>query len=850
MDVPSLESLTPSLRERRFAWYVAALLITITAVGVLIHVRTPQVRSVLVVIVAILVVTETLSAFVFFTQFVETRHLPLFFAGCAYGLTSALIVPYVLTFPNLFAHGYLFGASEQSAIVLWALWHGAFPLLICASAFSELSPPFSRSPRVLVGAVVVALAGVAICAGVLASHFAVRLPLLVIGNEHFTALTTVVVLPAIVTLDLLAMAALVFFTGLRTQMQLWLTIALFASALDAILGVTSDRYTLAWYVGKVLSLVSSTLLFAVYLRTISLLYGTLRSMYYTLERIREREAVDAAEQREVVERALIDARRGMPLGTWQFEPQSGRCFWSRAMYELLRVPASTEASWEVYVAHMHPEDRATHAEPMRSAFARPESFEFVHRLDVDGGERWIELRGDCANAPERGLQWFGTLADVSERVEAEKRVAEIAFLDPATQLPNRAALRNALSEFVGRGTAIAFLFVDLDRFKVINEVYGHPTGDAYLRALGGRLRDALPESYVARFGGDEYAIVLCDDVSDDQISQVARRILRIVSQPVLLSGREYHTTASIGISVFPNHAKTVDEVVSNADVAMYRAKANGGNGWCLFSRAMRESQVERLGLESDIRQALAFDAFTLHYQPYLDLRTNVVSGAEALLRWTHPTRGAVSPSTVVEVAESAGLMGRIGEWVLDSGIAQRSMWRSAYPNLRISLNVSVGQLQNEQFEHRLAASLYRHRVEAHEVELEITESVAMEGATVEEQIRRCREHGVSFALDDFGTHYSSLTYLQRLPVEKIKIDRSFVKDLPANAKDAAIARAVIELAHTLGRVVVAEGVETLAQLDWLREAGCDIAQGYFVGKPMAPRDFEQWMLHQHGIAAS
>ncbi|HTU82396.1 MAG TPA: bifunctional diguanylate cyclase/phosphodiesterase, partial [Candidatus Acidoferrales bacterium] len=416
--------------------------------------------------------------------------------------------------------------------------------------------------------------------------------------------------------------------------------------------------------------------------------------------------------------------------------------------------------------------------------------------------------------------------------------------DETTGLPTRAEFRSRLASAIAapdiRGV-IAVLVCDVDRFKVVNDAIGHEGGDLFLRAVADRIRAAAADAFVARSSGDEFTIILSGAHDRDDVATFARRVLKAAALPVIVGGREFALSVSIGVALFPGDAETAPELIRSADIAMYEAKTAGRGSVRFFSQAMRENQIERGLIETDLRAALRSDAFRLDFQPIIDLRTGRVQSAEALLRWTHPSRGPVSPALFIGIAEGAGLMTNLGSWVLREGIRQRASWRSYDRTFRLALNVSAGQLADPDFALLLSRVLRTEGVEPGAIELEITESVAMEGATVDEQMRRCMGMGVRFSLDDFGTHYSSLSYLQRLSVERVKIDRSFIAGLPNDVKDAAIAKAVIELAHSLGRSVVAEGVENARQLAWLQRAGCDFAQGYFLGRPMGADQFDSWI---------
>ena len=727
MNYPSFAGSASAPNERRS---IGVLVIGLTLVAIIartIPFRTEAVHGFLPMLMGSIIVTELLSAALFSALLLETGAVAFAYAAAAYFLSGLLAVPYLLTFPDVFVSGTLFGADRQSALELWIAWHAAYPLLIACSALAQRVPlRRTKHPRVVLLLTVASCVALTAGCALAVLRWGGEVPTLIVGSE-FTARTTLVALPVLCLLDVLAIVAVAVCTGLRTRTNAWLAVAVYASMLDAILGVTAARYTSGWYTGKALAFISSATIVGVFLYAVMRMYHDLAGASFELERVREREAA--------------------------------------------------------------------------------------------------ELAGEAPRA-----------------------------LDETTGLPNRREFRARLAQVIStqdeREGISAVLVVDVDRFKVINDALGHEGGDRFLRAVGDRLTAAAAGAFVTRSSGDEFTVLLARVRDRDDVAVFARRLLKAASIPVIVSGREFALSVSIGIALFPGDAQTADELIHSADIAMYEAKSAGRGTVAFFSSAMREAQIERGLLETEIRAALRSDAFQLEFQPIIEIAGGRVHGAEALLRWTHPTRGQVSPALFVGVAEHAGLMGKLGSWVLREGIRQRARWQSFDPNFTLALNVSAGQLQDHDFALLLGRTLATERVAPGAIELEITESIAMEGAVVAEQMAHCLALGVRFSLDDFGTHYSSLSYLQRLSVECIKIDRSFITDLPGNRKDAAIVKAVIELAHSLGRTVVAEGVEDGRQLAWLRDAGCDFVQGYFTAKPMTVANFDRWMATRpHGNAS-
>jgi diguanylate cyclase (GGDEF)-like protein len=399
------------------------------------------------------------------------------------------------------------------------------------------------------------------------------------------------------------------------------------------------------------------------------------------------------------------------------------------------------------------------------------------------------------------------------------------------------------------------LFIDMDRFKNVNDTFGHHVGDGLLLEVGRRLSTLVRESdIVARLGGDEFVLVLADTGHSAQrtAAALAGEIIATLSRVYLVEGHELHSTPSLGIGVFPQDGVDPDTLLKNADLAMYHAKAAGRHNFQFFTAAMNEATAERLALEGGLRTAIERNELSLHYQPQVDVASGRTVALEALLRWRHPQLGHVPPLKFIPVAEDTGQIEAIGAWVLDQALAQVARWHAAgHAPLRVAVNLSAQQLRTDGFVERVALGLQTHRLPGTALELEITESVAMrDPARTADMLLQLRGLGVSLAIDDFGTGHSSLAYLKQLPLNCLKLDRSFVMDLEHDANDAAICTATIQMAHSLGLGVVAEGVENPAQLAFLRRVHCDLVQGYHFSKPMVVADCDLYLQAQLPLVAA
>jgi diguanylate cyclase (GGDEF)-like protein len=441
-----------------------------------------------------------------------------------------------------------------------------------------------------------------------------------------------------------------------------------------------------------------------------------------------------------------------------------------------------------------------------------------------------------------GLLILGTVLSLrilQQRKRENDRVHHIAFHDDLTGLPNRLMLTQRLDQALGRHRRaqmnLAVLYLNLDRLKVINDSLGHEAGDILLCLVADRLRAQLREGdSLARVGGDEFVVLIENYDNSTALSACAQRLVEQLSIPYLLGKKDCHITVSIGIGTFPSDGSDAQTLLKAADVAMYRAKETGRNNYQYYLPSMNVHTLERLELESDLRRALERGEFFLHYQPKVEVSSGLITGVEALLRWKHPLRGLVPPLDFIPLAEETGLIVPIGEWVLATACARTKAWQGrGLPKLSVAVNLSARQFADTMLLTKLTRIIHASGLDPSLLELEITESVVMsnaEGAV--SVLEKLKSLGVQIAIDDFGTGYSSLAYLKRFPIDILKVDRSFIRDIPADTGDMKITRAIIAMAHSLRLKVVAEGVETAEQLKFLRSQCCDAIQGYFLYRPL------------------
>jgi diguanylate cyclase (GGDEF)-like protein len=499
----------------------------------------------------------------------------------------------------------------------------------------------------------------------------------------------------------------------------------------------------------------------------------------------------------------------------------------------------TDAEWW---APLLPEDRERLRKTLADAAANrlPEmTVSYRIRHPSDGSLRHLEARVHRDYDGEgRLLSALGVIIDVTERQEAEERIAHLARHDALTGLPNRLLFRERLDEAVARarrGDGFALLLIDLDRFKEVNDTLGHPVGDTLLRAVTGRLQHALRETdTLARLGGDEFAVIQAGVPEPEAAAALARRLVETLGTPFDLNGQQVCIGTSIGIAMAPADGQTADGLVRNADMALYRSKAEGRGCWSFFEPAMDAALQRRRTLEIDLRRALAEHEFELFYQPILDLRTGCVSGLEALLRWRHPERGLMAPDAFLPMAEEIGLIVPIGEWAIARACAEAATWPAT---VQVAVNLSPAQLGHRGLVDAVSASLAASGLAASRLELEITEKVLLKETEVTvSTLQRLQALGVRIALDDFGTGHSSLNHLRRLRFDKVKLDGVFTRELGRSPESQAIMHAVAGLCGDLAITPTAEGVETEAQLKVLLEEGYGEAQGYLFSPPRPARE--------------
>ena len=535
--------------------------------------------------------------------------------------------------------------------------------------------------------------------------------------------------------------------------------------------------------------------------------------------------VTALKRREASFRLLFDNN---PMPMWVFDAETAR-FLSVNDAAVQHYGYAREKFLSMTLDQIWPEDeRISHREALVNIGESYQSNRNWRHIRADGSEIHVLTYGRRVVFSGRD-GYLVAIADITERRKAEARIAHMAHHDGLTDLPNREfyqeRLRQALEEAQATGKRVAVLCVDLDLFKNVNDSFGHPMGDRLLRLVADRLRSLLRGNHLAaRLGGDEFALILASDPTPKEISDFSTRLIGVLSDSYDIDGIEAVIGASVGIALSPSDGTTSEDLMRSADMALYRAKSDGGGVHRFFEREMDLLAQKRRDMEVDLRRAFANGEFELHYQPLVDIGANRISGFESLLRWQHPEKGMISPAEFIPIAEDIGLIVSIGEWVLREASAEAAKWPD---DVKVAVNLSAVQFRSRNLVQAVISALAHSGLSPLRLELEITESVFLAETEANLAIlHQLRALGVRISMDDFGTGYSSLSYLRSFPFDKIKIDRSFVKDLAERPDCVAIVRAISGLGRSLNITTTAEGVETVDQLDWLRNEGCDEVQGF------------------------
>lgn len=546
------------------------------------------------------------------------------------------------------------------------------------------------------------------------------------------------------------------------------------------------------------------------------------------------------------------AVEGAEVGIWDVDLNKNEIYLSRLSREIAGMEEKQDTiTYEDVLEKILKADREEVIDKfMRYISKQIDYFQVKCRIKVsDGKYTWINIRGKAlCDEQDKPIRIAGSISNINKEKIAEAKINRLAFYDPLTGLPNRTYFNQLMEDYIhiNKQEHFALLFIDIDNFKSINEALGHSYGDEILCKIADTLKKKACENALVRFGGDEFVIVVMNNQNDDELRVFAEEVLSEFQKPFVVEGLEFFITLSIGAATYPFAGLTQEELLKHADIALNDVKLHGKNGYKLFSFALDESIAKRLKLERDLRQAIEHQEFELYYQPKLDMKSNRVIGYEALIRWHHPQRGLVSPLEFIPFAEETGLIIPIGEWVIYKAAQQLQLWHlDGHEQLTIAINLSVKQLQDAHLVERFKNISDQTGVDLSKLELEITESTALYDIDYAINVlNELKALGLKVSLDDFGTGYSSLNYLTLLPIDHLKIDKSFITNIINQKSGEQIIRSVISLAHACHLKVIAEGVETKHQLDFLRNEACDMIQGFYISQPVPKHEAIEFMMIQ------
>lgn len=561
------------------------------------------------------------------------------------------------------------------------------------------------------------------------------------------------------------------------------------------------------------------------------------------------------------EARLSLAQRIAKIGDWEWHPFTDHFTASPELCRLMGIRQQDfVGTKEAFLHAVHQEDRERVDQALTLILKERKPCDIDHRILLPNGDQFtVNLQAEAVfDAQLKAPTIVGTAQDITERKRSEREIHRLAYYDSLTGLPNRVLFKDRVTQALAHArryqSTLAVLFLDLDRFKVINDTLGHNIGDLLLKQVADRLSDSIRHSdsvgrsvekdethELARLGGDEFTVLLTNIRDAQNAGTVARRILEALARSFLIDGYEISVTVSVGIAIFPSDGNSVELLLKSSDVAMYHAKEQGRNNFQFYSAAMNALATERLEMENDLRKALERHELVVYYQPQVDIRTNRIVGAEALVRWRHPQRGMLLPAVFLPLAIETGMIQKVDDEVLLMACRQNKAWQDAgNAPIRMSVNVSNLFFHGASLTNAVARALAETQLAPESLELELTESITMRHVeTSISMLLELRAMGVRLSIDDFGTGYSSLSHLQRFPLNMLKIDQSFIRDVTSNSANASITRTIISLAHSMNLSVLAEGVETEEQLALLRRQGCDEVQGHYFGRPMSAEEFAQ-----------
>ena len=831
-------------RNRRLAIAVVlfSLLVFIAAIPFA-RVPLPEIWPFIPIYQSALVINDLITAIILFSQFNMARSRAVLVLASGYLFTSVIAIVHLLTFPGLFSATGLLGAGPQTTAWLYMAWHAGFPIAVMAYAFlrnrdddAALQPKSSGLLAVLASVAVVLAA--AYTMALITTIEQNALPQLMQENHYSHAMIFVVA--AVWALSGAALA-LLWRQPKPTTLDVWLMVVLCTWIFDIGLSAVFNhgRFDLGFYVGRTFGLLSSMFVLTVLLLEFGAMYMRLTQ---SLSAEQQERMHEIEERRRIFETSLdlilVTDRRGNFV---RVSPSSNAILGYRPE-EMIGHSA---------VEFIHHDDLEATRNEMRSARRGQETRNFNTRYRHEDGRIVTLAWTGVWSEPEQRHFFIGR--DMTEAKAAEERLRYLAHYDQLTGLPNRVSLQNKLEALMSPGAcaggqAASIAMLDLDGFKDINDTLGHSTGDELLKAVAQRLSTtASDRARIYRLGGDEFVAVLSACGDPLSVGGLLDAMLARLAEPFEIGGQTLFISASAGIAFAPADGWSVDELIANADLALYEAKGQGGRTYRLFLPAYRARAEARRMLDSELRRAVSESEFELFYQPQVRLADSAILGAEALVRWRHPQRGLLGPEAFIDALVESPTVREVGSWILHAACSNSAAWRTrGLMPIRIGVNLFPAQFHHDSLLTDIETVLSQTGLPPDSLELEITENIGLnDDGKALARLTALREMGVHLAFDDFGTGYASLNYLTRYPLSRIKIDRSFVRKIPENKQDAAIVRSIIVMAHNLGLEVVAEGVETSEQAAFLQDEGCDQVQGFLFSRPLPNGAFAELLTSWH-----
>jgi diguanylate cyclase (GGDEF)-like protein/PAS domain S-box-containing protein len=548
------------------------------------------------------------------------------------------------------------------------------------------------------------------------------------------------------------------------------------------------------------------------------------------------------------EARLREAQKIARIGSWELDFFDHSLTWSDEIYRIFEIDPGVNPSYDLFLDAIHPEERSSVEWKYAESVVEKNPYDGVHRILMgDGRVKYVHARAETTFDSEGNPLWMaGTVQDITERKNSEQQIEHMALHDALTGLPNRVLAKERMEEAIrycaSKGTKAALLFIDLDGFKIVNDTLSHSIGDVLLKKVSDKLRECIRSAdTLCRLGGDEFLLILSGIEREEDIRLILTKIFQAFDAPLPVLSHQLPISMSVGISLYPDHADTFEALLQKSDMAMYKAKDSGKNGYYFYDEQMNHTMMGQFKLHNDLKQAINEEQFILHYQPQIDLVENRIIGVEALIRWRHPLQGMIPPMQFISLAENSGLIVQIGEWVIREACAQTARWSEQGIDLTVAVNISGVQFKRGNLYDVVKNALEHTGINPAQLELELTESIMMQDT--EKTLRTVDELknlGTLLSIDDFGTGYSSLAYLKRFAVDKLKIDQSFVRDILHNPEDAVIVKTIVQMAKSLNLKTIAEGVENQAVLDVIESYGCDEVQGYHFAKPLEAAAFEHF----------